>query len=80
MISFLEGISYKRFDLLPRINLGVHFVHFGSKFLSTIYNEWKNLNKVPEPEGRSCTGVPIKIFERDYEQYYKEMFNLSIFQ
>ena len=46
MISFL--LSYKRFDLLPRINLGVHFIHLGSKFLSTIYNEWKKLKKIPE--------------------------------
>ena len=76
MISFLEEMSCKRFDLLPRINLGVHFVHLGSKFLSTIYNEWKNL-KVPE--GRSHTCVPIKNFERDYERYYKEMFNFSYF-
>ena len=65
MISFLERVSYKRFDLLPRINLGVHYVHLGSKFLSTIYNEWKNLK------------VPIKKSEQNYEQYYKEMFNFA---
>jgi hypothetical protein len=65
----LEESSNKTFDVLPHMNLGVHHVRMGSKFLSTIYNELYGNNKK----------IPIKTFERDYEAYYQKMFRLDYF-
>jgi len=71
MVKSLENMSLKSFDILPQLNLGMHFVRFGSKYLSCVYNE---LNKLT---GKSK--INIKTFEENYEYYYKEMFNLDYF-
>ena len=71
MLDKLEENSLKRFDLLPQLSLGVHNIRLGSRYLCVIYNEWKNNN--------SKNNIKIKEFEKNYEKYYAEMFNLQYF-
>jgi hypothetical protein len=70
MLETLEKLNVKRFDLMPHMQLGMHHVHLGSRYLSVIYNEWKKLKK---------NKINIQDFAKNYEKYYKEMFNLNYF-
>lgn len=58
----------KKFSLLPQLDFGLNYIRFGSRFLSQIYNEWKDED------------ISIKVFEKDYRKYYNEMFNFGKFK
>ncbi|AYV84552.1 MAG: hypothetical protein Hyperionvirus29_5 [Hyperionvirus sp.] len=55
----------KRFKLVPHFVPKIRYITFDARPLCAIYNSWKQ------------TDINVKIFEKDYEKYFNEMFHIK---
>lgn len=92
MLSYLEENEFKRFSLLPQLNLGLSHVKFDSRLLCVMYNDLMDqlaeevketsIKKVQDKYNFNfgIKNIPIKKFEANYKEYYKRIFNLKPFK
>lgn len=65
MSKYLTEQGEKSFSLLPQLSLNFHHITFNKSALSSVYNTWKNKK------------LTIKQFEKDFDKYFNEMFNIK---